>query len=111
MPFGRGIWPRNASLKPRPLGAATSALATRIALAVNGMNEAVRLRLSVEEAVDRIAADIADYLDGGPDREVENIELGMGLGLKIEGIRSRWASAREQKATIEAVRPTETELK
>ena len=75
------------------------------------MNEAVRLRLSVEEAVDRIAADIADYLDGGPDREVENIELGMGLGLKIEGIRSRWASAREQKATIEAVRPTETELK
>jgi hypothetical protein len=58
------------------------------------MNETVKA-LTREEAAQQISDHITAFLEGGPDREAEDIELGQGIGLKVEGISGRWDDARE----------------
>lgn len=50
------------------------------------MNETVKA-LSVEEAAQQISDDIAAFLEGGPNRKAESIELAKAVGLKLEGVR------------------------
>jgi hypothetical protein len=58
------------------------------------MNEAVRA-LGAKEVSDLIGEHITAFLDGGPDRETEDIELAQKAGLKVERTIARWADARE----------------
>ena len=58
------------------------------------MNEAVRA-LGAKEVSDLIGEHITAFLDGGPDRETEDVELAGKAGLKVERIIARWADARE----------------
>jgi hypothetical protein len=51
--------------------------------------------LSTQEVSNLIGSHIAAYLDGGPDREKEDVELAQGAGLKVERTIARWADARE----------------
>ena len=69
------------------------------------MHEAVRSASSAEEAVGLIGKHIEDYLNGGPDKEAENIELGERHGLNLANIKSRWTNARAQRAAVEAPKP------
>ena len=65
------------------------------------MTETARA-LSAKEAVELIGDHIAAFLNGGPDREAEDVELGQAVGLKIEAISARWADAEKQvQASIE----------
>ena len=58
------------------------------------MNEAVRA-LGAKEASDLIGDHIDAFLDGGPDLEAEDVELGQAVGLKVERISGRWNDARD----------------
>ena len=65
------------------------------------MNEAVRA-LGTEEVTELIGNHIAAFLDGGPNRKAEDIELGREAGLELEYLsplgRSRKTSASQPQA-------------
>jgi hypothetical protein len=58
------------------------------------MNETARA-FSAKEVSVLIGDHIRDFLDGGPDREAEDVELGQAVGLKVERISGRWNDARD----------------
>jgi putative DNA primase/helicase len=59
------------------------------------MTEAARV-LGRQEVSDLTGSHIAAFLDGGPDREAEDVELIRNAGLKVEGVMARWAEAKRQ---------------
>jgi Family of unknown function (DUF5906) len=56
------------------------------------MTEAAKL-LNAEKAIQQIHSHIAAYLDGGPDRKDEDIDLARNAGLKVEAVSARWEDA------------------
>jgi hypothetical protein len=56
------------------------------------MTEAAKV-LTAEEAIQQIRSHIAAYLDGGPDRKEEDVELARNAGLKVEAVSARWDDA------------------
>jgi hypothetical protein len=56
------------------------------------MTEAAKA-LTAEETIQQIHSHIAAYLDGGPDRKDEDIELARDAGLKVEAVSARWEDA------------------
>jgi predicted P-loop ATPase len=71
----------------------------------NAINEAAEARERQEwEAVEVISEHIAAYLNGGPDREVEDIELGRRTGLDLEPIELRWKVARRKVRDREKIK-------
>jgi putative DNA primase/helicase len=58
------------------------------------MTEAVRAS-SAQQAIVQIGTDIEGYLNGGPDREAEDVELGRRCGLDVERIKAQWNEARQ----------------
>jgi hypothetical protein len=58
-------------------------------------NEQLVAALNAKEVSDLIGEHITAFLDGGPDRETEDIELAQKAGLKVERTIARWAEARE----------------
>jgi len=58
------------------------------------MTETARA-LGAKEVSDLIGKHITAFLDGGPDREAEDVELAQEAGLKVERTMARWADARE----------------
>ena len=61
-------------------------------------------RVKEEEVVRVIGEHVAGYLQGGADKEAEDIELGKEVGLDLEVIGLRWKVARKRaksKAVIE----------
>ena len=54
--------------------------------------------LSPEEAFKQIEEHLADYINGGPDREEEDIELGKDCGFTREQIGRAWSDTREVRA-------------
>ena len=53
-------------------------------------------RVKEEEAVRVIGEHVAGYLQGGADKEAEDIELGKEVGLDLEVIGLRWKVARKR---------------
>jgi hypothetical protein len=51
-----------------------------------------------EDALVQIAEGIDAYLNGGPDREAEHINLGKALKFDLQSIRAQWIEARTQRA-------------
>ena len=51
--------------------------------------------LNAEEAIQQIHSHIASYLDGGPDRKEEDVELARDAGLKVEAVSARWDDAQK----------------
>ena len=66
------------------------------------MSEAARA-LNAEEAFQQIHNHIAAYLDGGPDRKDEDIELARDAGLKVEAVSARWEDAHKTVPPLEVV--------
>ena len=61
-------------------------------------------RVKEEEAVRVIGEHVAGYLQGGADKEAEDIELGKEVGLDLEVIGLRWKVARKRaKSKAEVV--------
>jgi len=61
-------------------------------------------RVKEEEAVRVIGEHVAGYLQGGADKEAEDIELGKEVGLDLEVIGLRWKVARKKaKSKAEVV--------
>jgi hypothetical protein len=58
------------------------------------MTETVKA-LSVEKATQQISDYIAAYLEGGPNRKAESIELAKAVGLNLERISARWDDAED----------------
>src|SRR6476469_9757374 len=58
------------------------------------MNKTVKA-LSVEQVTQQISDHIAAYLDGGPNRKAEDVELAEAVGLKVERISARWDDAED----------------
>src|SRR4249919_2200101 len=59
------------------------------------MSEAVREPLNAREAIVQIGTHIETYLNGGPDRGAEDVELARQHGLNTERIEAQWAEARQ----------------
>src|SRR5260370_11870013 len=55
-----------------------------------------------EAAIDKISKHIADYLEGGPDREADDLEIGRKVVLDPEIIGLRWKVVRGKRAKAEA---------
>jgi hypothetical protein len=53
--------------------------------------------LSEYDVLEQIADTIEAFAGGGPDREVECIDLGECAGLEIDVIRAQWAEARASR--------------
>jgi hypothetical protein len=63
------------------------------------MTETARA-LNADETVELIHSHIAAYLDDGPNRKVEDIELGQRAGLKSEMISALWDDAEKQVVSL-----------
>jgi hypothetical protein len=64
------------------------------------MTETARA-LNAEEVIELIRSHIAAYLDGGPNRKAENIELGRMAGLDTEPISALWDEAERQMVKVD----------
>jgi Virulence-associated protein E-like domain len=69
------------------------------------MTEAVGIGKAIEDAIESsseaigiIGDHIAQYLEGGPDRGIEDVELGLRAGLNVELVQERWSVARQKRA-------------
>jgi putative DNA primase/helicase len=65
------------------------------------IEEAARAREEKErregEAIDLIGKHITDYLQGGPDREAEDVEIGRSIETDVEVIKLRWKVVRKKR--------------
>src|SRR4029077_351094 len=61
-----------------------------------GIGKAIAEAVGGEEAIRVIGEHILDYLNGGPDRGGEDVELGRRAGLNAGVVEFRWNVARKQ---------------
>ena len=64
------------------------------------MTEATARKRDVE-AVEQIASYLQSYVEGGPDREAECLDLARRCGLNPGSIQARWTKARDDRRTAE----------
>jgi hypothetical protein len=69
------------------------------------MNETVK-SLSTQEVTQQIRDHITAYLDGGPNRKAEDVELAKAVGLKVERVSALWDQA-ESEVVLVSLPPIE----
>jgi hypothetical protein len=73
------------------------------------MNEVART-LNAKEVIELIGSHITAFLDGGPNRKDEDIELGEATGIDVELISARWDEAERQVRVAVSLTPIEVEV-
>jgi hypothetical protein len=65
------------------------------------MHETLKVAATAVEAIREIKKDVAAYLEGGLDREAEDLELGERFDLDVELVRAWWVKVRGERAENE----------
>ena len=77
------------------------------------IGEALRAKEEKEkqelEAIGLIGEHVKGYLEGGPDLEAEDIELGQKLGVDLEVIRLRWKVVRKKREAAASLKNSATQ--